>query len=147
MFFVLFSLWIQHTFEQLIYLVGHKLDFLLFIQINTKFKKKKKRSCAGQHLSWCRTERLCSFPTGLELISSDSKGHHDQNKLKKKPTELEIWANDLFSPFHLHSDEKLTSNILWKFLITLSATSSQGIVGEKKKEYLRVNIVRNQGIA
>lgn len=82
MFFVLFSLWIQHTFEQLIYLVGHKLDFLLFIRINTKFKKKR-RSCAGQHLSWCRTERLCSFPTGLELISSDSKGHHDQNKFKK----------------------------------------------------------------
>lgn len=81
MFFVLFSLWIQHTFEQLIYLVGHKLDFLLFIRINTKLKKK--RSCASQHLSWCRTERLCSFPTGLELISSDSKGHHDQNKFKK----------------------------------------------------------------
>lgn len=99
-----------------------------------KIKKKKRRSCAGQHLSWCRTERLCSFPTGLELISSDSKGHHDQNKFKKKPTELEIWANDLFSPFYLHSDEKLTSNILWKFLITLSATSSQGIVGEKKKK-------------
>lgn len=49
-----------------------------------KYKiKKKKRSCAGQHLSWCRTERLCPFPTGLELISSDSKGHHDQNKFKK----------------------------------------------------------------
>lgn len=48
-----------------------------------KIKKKKRRSCAGQHLSWCRTERLCSFPTGLELISSDSKGHHDQNKFKK----------------------------------------------------------------